>query len=52
MAINSRISDKIKELVPENKFLRTKLISILNRAEEGRQVNKEIKKLMTEIQAD
>lgn len=52
MAINKRISDKIKELEPENKFLRSKLISILNRAEEGKQVTREIKKLMSEIKAD
>ena len=52
MAINNRISDKIKELEPDNKFLRNKLISILNHAEEGKQVTREIKKLMNEIKAD
>lgn len=52
MAINKRISDKIKELEPENKFLRNKLISILNRAEEGKQVTREIRKFMQEINAD
>lgn len=52
MAINKRISDKIRELEPENKFLRSKLISILNRAEEGRQVTREIKRIIQDINAD
>lgn len=52
MAINSRISDKIKQLVPENRLLRNKLIGVLNRAEEGKQVSREIKKIMSEIKAD
>lgn len=52
MAINSRISDKIKELVPDNKFLRNKLIIVLNRADEGKQVAREIKKIMAEIKSE
>ncbi len=52
MAINTRISDKIKQLEPDNKFLTKKLISILNRAEEGKQLSREIKKIMDEIKAD
>lgn len=52
MAINSRITAKIKELTPDNKFLANKLINVLNRAEEGRQIGKEIKKIMNEITAD
>lgn len=52
MAINSRIADKVKELVPDDKVLRNKLIIILNRAEEGKHLNNEIKKLMSEIKAE
>lgn len=52
MAINSRISEKIKELVTDDKFLRSKLISILNRADEGKQVAREIKKVMAEIKGE
>jgi len=51
MAINSRISDKIKELTQseDDRFMRNKLISILNRAEEGKHLKKEIDKIMQEL---
>lgn len=51
MAINSRIAKKVKELVPDDQFMRNKLIIILNRADEGKHLSNEIKNLMSEIKA-
>ncbi len=49
MALNQKITKKIKEKASGDNFLKNKLISLLYRIDEGKQPKREIEKIIKEI---
>lgn len=49
MALNHKITKKIKEKAGSDDFLKNKMISLLSRVDEGKQPKREIEKIINEI---
>ncbi len=49
MALNQKITKKIKGKTSGDSFLKNKLISLLSRVDEGKQPKREIEKIIKEI---
>lgn len=49
MAINPKIVKKIKEKTSEDSFMKTNIIRLLSKIEEGRQPKREIDKIINDI---
>lgn len=49
MALNQKITKKIKEKASGDSFLKNKLIALLSKVDEGRQPKREIEKIIKEI---
>ena len=49
MALNQKITRKIKEKAGSDDFLKNKMIYLLSRVDEGRQPKREIEKVINEI---
>lgn len=49
MALNKKITDKIKQKAADNEFLKRNIILLLSRVDEGKQPKRIIEKIIKEI---